>query len=399
MDEQLFTARVRKGGKDMKFCTECGNKLSEGVKFCPICGSAVAAPAAPEAATKKKSGINWKLLTILLIVGALIIGAGVAVIVDIVDDGEFNLYGLLDSDTSTDDDDDEEDEDDETDPTGTTGPAAPVQQETRYCEYCGQNVVWQPWTSTTSLPTVTGHFYLAEDVELTNTASMLNVTLCLDLNGKSVRQTVEGNQVYKVRRSVLNIMDSSASGSGVIYPASVLNENKGDAWGQGINIGCYSQVNLYGGTIDASNITAKYSCCVHISAGAFFNMYGGKLIGGTTWGSGGTVLVAQGTFCMHAGEIIGGHVESTHVIGGGGAIRVADTATIYGGSITGGSTNMDGGNIRVGEEGFLFIGKDAVVSGGQADGEGDNIFVQAGGEYVHGTGDILSGVYFENTAY
>ena len=110
----------------MKFCPKCGTQLSEGVKFCPICGSAVAAPAAPETATKKKSGINWKVLTILLIVGALIIGAGAAVIVDIVDDGEFNLFGLLDSDTSTDDDDDEENEDDETDPTGTTGPAAPV---------------------------------------------------------------------------------------------------------------------------------------------------------------------------------------------------------------------------------------------------------------------------------
>lgn len=536
----------------MKFCPKCGSKLAEDVKFCPGCGNAVAVAAAPEqpaqqpvyqqtpvqtadqpAAPKKKAGINWKVLTILLIIGALLIGAGAAVIVDIVDDGEFNLFGLLDSDTSTTDDDDD-DEDDETDPTGTTGPAAPVvdadpkaftvgamtitldtrfqqvyntdikasfedeedeivctvtyvggaggvgtvdglasamntqnknlgisssvyvnegitylvfqardttgfkalylsddsywsvefkckkaaygecepqflkfaksvvfapvQKETRYCEYCKQNMVWQPWTSRDSLPAETGHFYLTDNVELTATTRIGGVTLCLDLNGKTVRQTVGGNQVYRVTGAVLNIMDSSANGSGVIYPASALNNGE-EAWGQGVNICCNAELNLYGGTIDASNIAAQYSCCVHISAGSYFNMYGGKLIGGTTWGSGGTVLVAQGTFSMHAGEIIGGHAESTHAIGGGGAIRVTDTVTIYGGSVTGGSTNMDGGNIRVGEEGFLFIGKDAVVSGGQADGEGDNIFVQAGGEYVHGTGDILSGVYFENTAY
>ena len=152
----------------MKFCPKCGNKLPEGVKFCPGCGNAVAAPAAPVAPApvqqpvqaqpvqqpvqqptqpqqpvyqqpqvqtaapvytqpappKKKSGINWKVLMILLIVGALIIGAGAAVIVDIVDDGEFNLFGLLDSDSSENDDDDDDDDDgdnEDKDPTGESG--------------------------------------------------------------------------------------------------------------------------------------------------------------------------------------------------------------------------------------------------------------------------------------
>lgn len=122
----------------MKFCPKCGSKLAEDVKFCPSCGNAVAVAAAPEqpaqqpvyqqtpvqtadqpAAPKKKAGINWKVLTILLIIGALLIGAGAAVIVDIVDDGEFNLFGLLDSDSSANDDDD--DDDDDKDPTGESG--------------------------------------------------------------------------------------------------------------------------------------------------------------------------------------------------------------------------------------------------------------------------------------
>lgn len=76
----------------MAFCTKCGNPLPEGGRFCPKCGAA-AAPAAKPGKTRSKRG----LVILLILVGALVIGAGLTVLVDILDDGTFNLFGLLDS--------------------------------------------------------------------------------------------------------------------------------------------------------------------------------------------------------------------------------------------------------------------------------------------------------------
>lgn len=138
----------------MSFCPKCGKQLAEGAKFCTGCGNAVAAAAAPAAAPQQpvstqpapqqpapqqpaytqptlqqpvyqsapqqpvyaqsapvaKKKTNWTVAIILILVGLLIIGAGVAVIADIADDGEFNLFGLLDSEPQNDDDEDEDDE-------------------------------------------------------------------------------------------------------------------------------------------------------------------------------------------------------------------------------------------------------------------------------------------------
>lgn len=122
----------------MKFCPKCGNKLPEGVKFCPGCGNRIVVPAAPTepiqqpaqqpvrepvqqppvqntepvfaqpfvpaAEPKKKSGVNWKTLVILLAVGALIIALGAVAIIG-VHEGWFGG----DNGSFVDDDDDKKD--------------------------------------------------------------------------------------------------------------------------------------------------------------------------------------------------------------------------------------------------------------------------------------------------
>ena len=82
----------------MKFCTQCGNSLPDGVKFCPFCGNRIVTPTVPEESVQhpafaqpsatagnpeKKSGFRRKTLVILLVVGALIIGLSAAVIIGI----------------------------------------------------------------------------------------------------------------------------------------------------------------------------------------------------------------------------------------------------------------------------------------------------------------------------
>lgn len=122
----------------MPFCPKCGNQLAEGAKFCTNCGNSLAAPATsaapapqqnvnpqpvytqpaqpvyPQYSQPAAKKTNWTLAVILILVGLLIVGCVGAVIFDIADDGEFNLFGLLDSEPENNDDDEDEDEEDET---------------------------------------------------------------------------------------------------------------------------------------------------------------------------------------------------------------------------------------------------------------------------------------------
>ena len=55
------------------------------------------------------------------------------------------------------------------------------------CEHCDASVTWTKWTSTTTLPNTTGHYYLCADVTLSDrtlVAAGQNVVLCL--NGYTV---------------------------------------------------------------------------------------------------------------------------------------------------------------------------------------------------------------------
>ena len=101
----------------MAFCPKCGSRLAENAKFCSGCGNPVAPVApAPAPAPAKTSKFNWKVFIILLIVGSLILGASIALFIDVVEDDELNLFGLLDSEISASADDDDDDDDDDDNP-------------------------------------------------------------------------------------------------------------------------------------------------------------------------------------------------------------------------------------------------------------------------------------------
>lgn len=120
------------------FCSNCGTKLPDDARFCVNCGNPMAsapaapaenpapvapvynrpaapvysAPAAPAPKKAKKSGINWKVFIIMLLVGALIIGGGGFLIYSII---EGDLFGSSNSSRKDDDDEDEDDDKDKDD--------------------------------------------------------------------------------------------------------------------------------------------------------------------------------------------------------------------------------------------------------------------------------------------
>lgn len=114
------------------FCKHCGSKLEDNTKFCSNCGQPVKVPEQPIPAPapaampvwedkpqKVKGKINWKVFIIMMVIGALILGIGGFVIVNLLNgDGPFgDLLGGTSSsrrdDEDDDDDDDDRDKDDE----------------------------------------------------------------------------------------------------------------------------------------------------------------------------------------------------------------------------------------------------------------------------------------------
>jgi len=80
----------------MAFCVHCGSKMADGEKFCTACGK----PA--------KKNPNWIVTIILILIGALILGFGIAVIADVAEDGVLDMF----ESQSYDRDDDNDDKDD-----------------------------------------------------------------------------------------------------------------------------------------------------------------------------------------------------------------------------------------------------------------------------------------------
>ena len=125
------------------FCPKCGNQMADNAKFCGKCGYSVApaapaeepvyappaytppaapetpvyaapvytAPAAPAPKKKKKSGINWTVFIIMMLVGLLIIGGGVYFILcalDVIDSDLFDSSSNKSSSRDKDDEDEDE---------------------------------------------------------------------------------------------------------------------------------------------------------------------------------------------------------------------------------------------------------------------------------------------------
>lgn len=255
------------------------------------------------------------------------------------------------------------------------------------CQHCESDVLWYDWLSDSSLPTAPGHYKLTKDVSLLKGVSLGNASICLDLNGKTVSQSAFGKRIISMQGGgTLSIMDTV--GGGKFVPNST-KDGQDAKWGMIFYItSTESTLNLYGGTLDASNCTAQYGCAVNITSGTF-NMYGGEILGGSAYGTGGTAVTTSGNFSMYDGRIVGGKIVDIGFDSineeGGATLRVSGLATIYGGTIEGGESLTSGGVIRVGTDiatgnmGKLVL-KGGTITGGKAP--------KAGGIYATDTSSV-----------
>ena len=206
---------------------------------------------------------------------------------------------------------------------------------TAYCAHCKQEVEWTPFVGQA---VATGHYYLASDVEGPQTKIPHGSVVCLDLNGYTY--TGESRAFYNdtnvtaaADKATLNIMDSSAAGTGVVTGrGGTLGPARGYGGGT-IILSKGHELNLYGGTITSyeKGDYGAYSGTVLLIRGNM-NMYGGHIKGG---------ISSSVTGDFYYSDKINTHTRT----GMGGALYLTGTLNMYGGKITTGSAQLITGEV------------------------------------------------------
>ena len=197
------------------------------------------------------------------------------------------------------------------------------------------DITFTAWTSTNSLPTDGGNYYLTNDVVLDNTWYAPNGAINLCLDGHSIT-AAEGKEIQLMdveNGATLNLYDkedNSGSISGAVSVNGAILVNSGT-------------FNMYGGTIK-DNITTDHGAGVRVQSGGTFSLYGGSIENNKTknqGGYGGGVHVeTNSTFNMSGGSI----KNNTAFSSAGVFIGTNCTFNMSGGSITGNTaTNGEGG--------------------------------------------------------
>jgi len=244
-----------------------------------------------------------------------------------------------------------------------------AEQRIAHCEHCDKDVVWTAhYPDKNAMPTAAGHWYIAGDMSAKASTSTATADVVVDLNGKTVK-TVAAVQFYILNnaKTALYILDSSEAQTGQIVAVKGDDAIKITSAGGVIDVGIAgAKFVLLSGTIDASGIyTTQTGAGVYVVKGAFFEMKGGKIIGGTCVGNynfetnadaggrGGALNLASGSeTTISGGEIVGGKClvqDSKTQRAQGGAIYLYAGAklTITGGKISGGEAALGGDCIFV----------------------------------------------------
>lgn len=166
-------------------------------------------------------------------------------------------------------------------------------------EHMHDEITFTAWTSTTSLPSAAGNYYLTGNVTLGGTWTKPGGTVNLCLNGFGIKTT--SGRVILVNGGIFNLYDCGTA----THYFDV------DGNGKAINVNDESgDKSFTGGYITGGN--------------------GGRGLGQTSyyWGEGGGILVWSGTFNMYGGTILGNYA------GHGGGVEVVNaTMNMYGGDI------------------------------------------------------------------
>lgn len=235
------------------------------------------------------------------------------------------------------------------------------------------NVTWTKWEITDSLPaaedfpeeSVTGYFFLADDVTISTTWEPADGTyLCL--NGHSITMT-GGGAVISVE-SEFTLCDCK-NNNGTITHEEVEGEI---VKGSGVDVGINGSFNMYGGKI-SRNTTTEEKDGGGVAVSGVFNMYDGEISGNTATGDGGGVAVS-GVFNMYDGKIS----ENKAGVNGGG-VGNGGEFNVYGGTISKNSATEQGGGAYSYTNGSMTVGGAAKITGNT----GSNVFLPTSFEIIH----------------
>ena len=251
---------------------------------------------------------------------------------------------------------------------------------------------FKQWTNTTKLPTMSGEYYLTEDVTLDSAWSIKGtggkqVRFVLCLNGHSIRLK-DGVNDYVINvgaGGTLALCDcdgskgtitGSTNASGVyIDKDGAFVMYGGSISGNGNGVTNKELFQMYGGSITGND------CGVENLSGTF-TMYDGSITGNrntkNSYGKGGGVMVARGAFDMHGGSITDNSVSGSSQSYGGGVFVDSDCRfTMDGGSITGNTAGDYGGGVYVNSTAFTVSG-DVTISGNTASSKTSNVYLESG---------------------
>ncbi len=284
---------------------------------------------------------------------------------------------------------------------------------------CG-DLTWTEWDGTSAIPygtNNTAYVYLADSVTLSSPLEVQDgYTLYLCLNGHTITKTTGSDSFRGVvvvqPNSQFTLCDCKTGGTIT---------HKDGVTGRGVRVGSsdafvpQASFIMYGGSISGNRVTLQDGAGVDVQSASFrmyggeisdnhvevasnyggggvcthnsscFILYGGTISGNTSNGDGGGVSTVGCTFEMHGGEITG----NTAAGNGGGADLWNASFTLSGGEISGNTaSNGNGGGVNFGNGEMLTISGTMKIEGNSA--------VDGGGIYINKRSLMMTGGSISN---
>ena len=226
-----------------------------------------------------------------------------------------------------------------------------------------EEAVWEPWESTTSLPTGAGdengkHYYLVSDVTVSVQISAVtaDASVYLCLNGHKVIATNNGRTIAmnaeNVTYVITNCKEKTADQGVIVNTHTARNyDNEGGIFWQ----------RYASDTLELYNVTVNGG--THKIAKS----------GGVLWAAGRVTAV---NVLFTGGETTGVQNNGTAVTTSGGALYLKGNAELIDSEVQGGKTAGNGGSVML-DGGTLKL-QNTKVSGGTASGSGNGVYVSNG---------------------
>ena len=204
------------------------------------------------------------------------------------------------------------------------------------CDECDSKVEWTAWSSTTSLPTVTGHYYLTDNVTVNGQVTVQagkDVTICL--NGFDIKSTAKRAMGVNGENAKLTITNCKTTGK--IYNGTKTDKYAATEQGRVLLCGGSATLNLYNLTVEAPEYkSTSNGGAIASNSKATVNITNCKIIGRDTAKDGGAIYIGgNGKASLKDVEIVSGKADGNGdaiFVGTGTTLNLAGKITISGGT-------------------------------------------------------------------